>query len=256
LVGLLTSALLFVAAPAQLVQAADQCTASQGLLDIPLMLQAESSWCWVASANVLTNRLGYKNSSNQPYQQCELYNLARGTTDCCTYAHPIDSAAQPQCVESGWPWEVFDSLNPVVDWYSNAVARDWNQIQGQICPEGIPGQPFIFVDELRTASGSILHTNVVKGFTEVNNNPDVVQTLYVDTHYALSQDEKQTMYLGTKHLEYDCGYVRPGPISAGGCGKGYERYADIYDIQRRLQPIMPDITIKPRPSIFLIEPSQ
>jgi hypothetical protein len=250
LLGLLTSALLFAAAPAQLGQAADQCTASQGLLDIPLMLQAESSWCWVASTNVLTNRLGYKNSSNQYYQQCELYNLARGTTDCCAYAHPIDSAAHPQCVESGWPWEAFEKLNPIVDSEGNALAMNWNQIQGQICPEGIPGQPFIFVDQLPTNSGTVFHTNVVKGFTEVFNSTSI-QTLYVDTHYALGQGQ-----VGPKHLDYDCGYVRPGPISSGGCGKGYDRYEDIYDIQRRVQIIPPDVTIHPRPSLRLLVPSQ
>ena len=41
-VALMISVLLFVVPPIQLSHALDQCTASQGLLDIPLLLQAES----------------------------------------------------------------------------------------------------------------------------------------------------------------------------------------------------------------------
>jgi hypothetical protein len=241
------SVLLFGAAPIQSLQAADQCTASQGLLDIPLMEQEESDWCWVASANVVTNRFGYKNSSGKPYQQCELYNLAGKTTDdCCKYSQHM----RPDiCLKEGMPdYDVWYQLNPIIYSLGNANPMIWDglepNIKAQICPGGKPGQPFIFVDQKRTALGTISHTNVVKGFTEVFDGIPI-QTLYVDTHYGLGMDEMDPRYLGTKHLEYDCGYVRPGPISAGGCGKGYERNMDIYDIQHGITITNTNLPPKP-----------
>jgi len=233
-VVLMISALLFAAAPAQLGQAADQCTASQGLLDIPLMEADESSWCWVASANVITNRFGYKSSSGQPYQQCELYNLAKGgTTDCCMYPK---HARPTQCTDTaGMPdYDVWDQFNPRIYSLGNANPMNWDgpepNIKAQICPGGKPGQPFIFVDQ----TGPVRHTNVVKGFKEVFN-PTSIKTLYVDTHYPLGQGE-----VGPKYIDYDCGYVRPG-TSAGGCALkyNYDRYMDIYDIQQGITDTNP-----------------
>jgi len=128
--------------------------------------------------------------------------------------------------------DVFDNLNtlnplphPQIDYYGNSNAMKYSEIQSQICPGGNPGTPFIFIDQLSTALGPVYHTNVVKGFYLDATNLDAtnkrIQFLKVDTH--------ELGDIG--YIEYDCGYVEPLT-----CGKGYDRYADVYDIKLVVPP--------------------
>jgi len=203
----------------EVLQAADECTETQGLLDIAPLLQEEDVWCFVASANAVLNHLGVKDpesTSNPPapYSQCRLYNIAKNPgIDCCTVMHPTGVS---QCKQLGWPDDVFDHLFPKI-LYTPGGALNWAQIKGQICPAGVPRQPFIYAAH---PPNGIPHTYTVKGLNE--NGPNGQQVLYVDSHVSLGSTS-----LGASIVDYVCYYQGTCPNAI------YIHDGDYYDIRRR-----------------------
>ena len=214
--------------------AADMCIAADdfGYLDIDYVDQYtpgpndQSLWCWVASANAVTNHFSLIDPATNPaslnrlYTKCRLYNIAKNPgVDCCT-------TVDPRCGDSGMPWEVFLKLNPEILYQGEANWMEWSEIKGQICPGGNPGHPFIFIAKPHIG---FPHTHVVKGFSL---NEEGFRQLLVDDHYGN----------GAQMIDYECKYKLPA-----GCqqpNSQWDRVGDLFD----LQPSLPDNQPPPPPS--------
>ena len=212
------TASVFTCIGGEVLQAADNCTSTSGILDITPVPQAAEVWCFAASANAALNHLGVsdpQSTSNPqaPYSQCRLYNIAQlpVVVDCCSVTNPN---GVPGCDKRGWPDEVFDKLTPRIH-YTPGGAQTWIQVKGQICPGGMPGQPFIYAAH---PSQGIPHTYTAKGFNE--NGPDGQQVLYVDSHGSLGSNP-----IGGSILDYACYYQGSCPNTI------YYHDGDIYDIR-------------------------
>ena len=215
--------------------AADTCIEADdsGYLDIGYVDQVETSWCWVASANAVTNHFGLldPSNSNAPYTKCRLYNIAKSPyVDCCT------NTSDQACQKSGFPWEVFNRLEPKINYLGEWNPMTWLQIKAQICPNWSPGHPFIFIAEPHTG-GLLPHTHVVKGF---DHDDQGFSQLLVDDHSGY----------GARYIDYECKYKLPANCQAP--STQWDRYGDIYDIQPRISPPhdLKDLILRPLPSLF------
>ncbi len=181
---------------------------TSGYLYLADVVQEEGSWCWVASAKVLTDFFDLKwqvPSTDPPhlmlYPQCRLYDIGKGAPtgcpfECCASNAPGSDA---RCLENGWPKYVFDNLpSPITYDYTNEPLK-WPDVQNQICPisgesaSRVPGRPFIFYKQwfARDVNGNWIqdengnpilfaHTSVVEGYNE-----DPVtgrKTVFIDDH--------------------------------------------------------------------------
>lgn len=193
--------------------ASDMCAAVEdfGYLDIQFVDQEETSWCWVASANAVTNRFGMIRSarSNDLYKKCHLYNIAKNPDiDCC------ENTSEPICQQSGWPWEVFQKLNPEINHEGEFYPMTWSQIKEQICPNWNPGYPFIFI--ARPHTGGLPHTHLVKGF---GHSEQGFLQLLVDDHSGN----------GVQFIDYECKYKLPANCQVPSVR--WDRVGDMYDLR-------------------------
>ena len=194
--------------------AANMCVAADdfGYLDIDPVDQEKTAWCWVASANAVTNHFNLTDPAkgNAPYEKCRLYEIAKPTgVDCCM--DPDNEA----CQSSGWPWEVFAKLNPEIYYEGEGNWMKWAEVKEQICPDGNPGHPFIFIAQ--PATGGLAHTHVVKGF---DHDPEGGLRLRVDDHAA---------YVGPRYIDYECKYKLPANCQQS--ETQWNRVGDVYDLR-------------------------
>lgn len=191
-----------------------------GYLEIENVDQQETPWCWVASANAVTNHFGLNDPANSNlYTQCRLYNIAKSPgVDCCTHH------SDPVCQRTGWPYEVFNNLNPKIDYYGEGNPMNWPEIQGQICPNWRLGRPFIFIAKPHQ-SGLLAHTHVVKGFDH-----DIVGApqLWIDDHFGN----------GPRVIDYECKYKLPANCQVP--TTQWDRVGDLKDL-KAVNP-NPDLT--------------
>lgn len=219
----------------EVLQAAGECNATWGLLDIDPVPQAEDVWCFAASAKAVINHLGVLDpqSTSNPqalYSQCRLYNIAQlpNVVDCCSVAHPTGI---PECKKQGWPDEVFDNLIPKIPYIPDG-AQLWWQVKAQICPAVGQGQPFIYAAH---PPNGIPHTYTAKGFNE--NGPKGQQVLYVDSHGMLGPNP-----IGGSIVDYVCYYQ-------GNCPNATYYHDGDYHIRPLASP--PIDTTPPAPPIGL-----
>ncbi len=92
-------------------------------LNVPLIPQETSMWCWAASGEMCMDFLGYDIS------QCTEANNRFGFTDCC------DNPTPQACVQGGWP-----EFNKYGFTYSitNNAAISWNELVNQIDSKKAP----------------------------------------------------------------------------------------------------------------------
>ncbi len=196
-----------------IAEAADMCIEADdsGYLDSKYIGQKETPWCWVASANAATNYFGMTDETipNTSYTQCRLYNIAKApNVDCC------DDSSSQNCQRTGWPWEVFERLNPQIDYTGEWNPMDWSQIRNQICPKWSPGRPFIFI--ARPHSGGLAHTHIIKGF---GRSAEGFPQLLIDDHYDP---------VGPRFIDYECKYKLPENCQRP--NTRWDRVGDLYDL--------------------------
>jgi hypothetical protein len=199
-----------------LLRAADMCTTTSGLLDMTHLIQQEEVWCFVTSSNEVLNYLQVMDPQSMSvppfYSPCRLYNIAKNPgTDCCLVSHPT---GVPQCLQTGWPDEVFENLIPPIP-STPEGAQWWPHIKDQICPAGAPGRPFIY---LAHPPGGIPHTYTAVGFNE-NYNGTGQKVLYVHSHETVGSGP-----MGSGIVDYECYYIGDCPNNI------YTHDGDYYDI--------------------------
>lgn len=223
--GAILFVILMVGTLIENVRADDVCDADgqAGMLDIAKVNQEETSWCWVASSNVITNRFGMTSPADQ-YSQCTLYNLAKNPADnCCAYP---PGSRPSSCQDTGYPWDIFTVTTPNIHYQGEAYPMSWANIQKQICPAGGPGTPFIFI--AKPATGGPEHTHVVKGYdTTVSGGG-----LWIDDHYVLTNcgADEVNCEMGARFINYECKYKLPS-----GCQEPslqWNRVGDLYDLKK------------------------
>lgn len=198
---------------------ADLCTPTKGVLEGSHLIQPEDTWCHVTSSAEVLRHLDIRDQeTGDHYSPCLLYNLAKNpNTDCCAITHPTGVIA---CKEPGWPDDVFEKLIP--EQYTANGPLGWPQIKEQICPEGNPGHPFIFV---ATPLGGSPHTYTVIGF---HQDEDLDQKLlYVHGHQTIGAAEE-----GSSFIDYDNCYAPFGACPAG----AYTHDGDYYGFEDQTPP--------------------
>src|SRR5262249_21957518 len=132
----------------------------------------------------------------------------------------------------GFPEEVFNNLNPKIEYWANALSpmfNSWDSLKNEICPSvGTPGRPFIFM--ARSISTGIYHTHVVKGFYRDIDEVGV-QNLFIDDHWPLGAGE-----VGPRHIDYECKYKLPPSCQTMW---NWQRAGDFYNLHKAGSPSPP-----------------
>lgn len=199
------------------------CSTEQGILYLDPVMQYKEVWCWAASSNAVSNfyELADPRSETTPpdlYAQCRLYNIAKfpnGNFDCCPDAIRSDD----RCLQTGWPHEVFDRLNPQVTYNYTEAPLLWDDIKMQICGPQSPGRPIIYAAK---PNQGIPHTYTIKGFSE---DPSAQEyNLLVDSHQSVGPED-----YGALVISYDC-YQTGWCYNAEGQGAIYTHVGDYSNI--------------------------
>ncbi len=113
-------------------------------LNVPLLPQLTSMWCWAASAQMVMKYMGHD------VTQCKQANHALNRTDCCN--SPIPNA----CVKGGWPeFPVWKFASQTTSW---GIALTFSQLVAQIDAN----KPFCFSWGWQGGGG---HMMVVRGYS-------------------------------------------------------------------------------------------
>ena len=180
-----------------------------GVLDVPLILQEASNWCWAASGEMIMTFFEH------PVSQCVQADSELGRRDCCPPPGVSD------CDSTGWPqFERFGFTSQQTEFQ----ALSWDAVKAEIDA----GRPVAFSWVWLGGGG---HMMVLKGYQTVAeasfvfvNDPRTAELWITYQEYAANPDYPPGVYQPHAHWNdyYAIAYVggsgssAPGGTPAGG----------------------------------------
>lgn len=178
--------------------------------------QEQTSWCWAASAKVVTNIYRMVNPTTAAeYKQCELYDKGKNIPALKTCCDPAN-INKTKCQLPGWPENILWRLGIRPNMYD--PQRDgplsWYQITDEICQN----RPILYIVKW---TGGGLHSLAASGYREVTTSVVLGSTTLDKVEKFIVTDSHLS---GITDKRYEC-FVQD-------CAGKWTQFRDYLDIKQ------------------------